>query len=200
MRILTLTLALLGLALNGCSFELPIPSASDDDSACDDDTAADDDTAGDDDTAADDDTAGDDDSAEPELVEYSITITVTADSAEFLDFSKGYCSNVEDPADCETWTQSIVQSVVGPTVSWTGTVEETGAMRFNSTYTNIDGVPTGWLCEGYENPVLTGVINVSVEGVSMGDGNSHGVPFASGCSAGINVTTLIADYLVATGG
>ncbi len=81
MRILTLTLALLGLTLSGCTFDLPIPSASDDDSACDDDTSGDDDTAADDDT-------GDDDSAEPDDT-FDLTLVFTAPGA--VDVGSMWC-------------------------------------------------------------------------------------------------------------
>jgi hypothetical protein len=68
-------------------------------------------------------------------------------------------------------------------------------MRANSSFfVGSDSTADHWLCEDYNNPTLTAVVQVWIEGESMGDGDVWGVPYSSGCSAGFDITALIAEY------
>ena len=130
----------------------------------------------------------------PDVAEYTVTIKVTSSGLTKIDFSYGYCSDKDNPADCVDWHQSVVSNS-GSVVTGNFLVKSTGTMRFNSSFfVDGDSNPDHWLCEGYSNPILTAKVEVWVEGLYLGDGDVFGVPYASGCSAGLNIETLIEAY------
>ncbi|MBI2472950.1 putative metal-binding motif-containing protein [Candidatus Uhrbacteria bacterium] len=127
--------------------------------------------------------------------EYDVTIKVTSSGLTKIDFSYGYCSDKDDPAACADWHQSVVSNS-GSVVTANLVVKSTGVMRFNSSYfVGSDNDPDHWLCEGYSNPTINGNVEVWVEESYFGDGNVDGVPYATGCSAAIDIESLISDYL-----
>lgn len=184
MRTLTLSvLALLGLNLAACQFAIPVGGYGmpDDDSGMPDD---------------------DDDDSAVESDDYTLVFTVTSSGASFLDFSYGYCSNIEQPESCDDWNQSDVDDVVGPTVvSNEIVVSNSGSGRLNSTYTNEAGAEVGWFCtlgtdaDGNTVPQLTGTATVAVNGVDLGDEFVYGVLYGNGCSGGFSVTEIVEAYL-----
>ncbi len=119
-----------------------------------------------------------------------IAIKVTASGLTKIDFSYGYCSDKDNPADCADWHQSVV-STSGSVVMANIVIKSTGVIRFNSSFfVDGDNSPDHWLCEGYSNPTLTAKVDVWVDGLYFGDGDVFGVPYAEGCSAALDIYAL----------
>lgn len=138
---------------------------------------------------------------------HEVTITVTYGYATpAIDFSYGYCSNLQDPADCNAWNQSVVTATPNASqVSFTIQGVTGGVIRANSSrfYQQSDyNVSTGtwsnadsWLCQlGPSGPELTGAVYIYVDGIGIGH-FGYCIPFGNGSSLGLDIGAIIGSAL-----
>ncbi len=133
-----------------------------------------------------------------------VTIQVSCGSTSpAMDLSFGYCSDRDDPFECDAWNQSVVTVEDSASISYSVQNVSTGSIRANSSrfYSDSDydedsgswQNADAWLCEnGSTGPVMTCTVSFLVDGESVGDAGAWCDYYGSGSSLGVTVESLLA--------